>query len=204
MKTFIQEYVDGLVARAGVDWGRLVIVVPNKLVGFYVQKALRNAVSEARWSPLILTIPELAAQMSGTRVCSTSRSLMYLLDAYVEAMPSHLADLEHFMLWGQKLHSDFLDVAISMADAKQIYRDLRSVKEVEHWGVGDDELSESQKAYLVFWNALEGIYERWKSIQEKEQEMVYPVMLRYLLNNEWMWSDQLMGMHVDVVGIAGW
>jgi ATP-dependent helicase/nuclease subunit B len=203
MRTFIQEYVDDLSTRQDMDWSKLVVVVPNKLVGFYVQKALRQVVSASRWSPRILTIPELASQMADCVSCSSSRSMMYLMDAYVQEMPSHLADLEHFMLWGQKLHNDFLDVAMSLADAKQIYRDLRSVKEVEHWGIGDEFLSETQKAYLVFWNALEGIYESWKAIQEKDQQMVYPVMLRYLLNNERKWSDQWKGSHIDVVGIAG-
>ncbi len=202
MKSFVQEYVEDLVTRSDLDWSRLTIIVPNKLVGFYVQKELRRAVSKAQWSPVILTIPELAAQMAGLRSCSASRSLMYLLDAYLECVPKQWSNLEHFMALGHKLHTDFLDVAISMADARQIYRDLRSVKEVEHWGIGEDVLSDSQKAYLVFWNALEQIYERWKALQEEAQEMVYPVMLRHLLNNERRWSDEWRDKHLEVVGVA--
>jgi ATP-dependent helicase/nuclease subunit B len=177
--------------------------VPNKLVGFYIQKALRSQTSETTWSPVICTLPELATTLSKKNLCSTTTSLHHLAAAYRDTLPFQASEMSQFIKWGQKLHTDFMDVAMSLADANQIYRDLRSIKEVEHWEIGADVLTGSQQKFMLFWNALEDIYSRWKELQESTESMVYPVMLRWLLSNARQWEDGWHGKSVAVIGLGG-
>jgi ATP-dependent helicase/nuclease subunit B len=203
METFISTYVRGLIHRSNDQWSDTVIIVPNKLVGFYVQKTLKAAANRAQWMPDIITLPELACRMSKNALCSKSESLWMLLEAFRDVMPPGSQEIEHFMKWGNKMHSDFVDICDAMADARDIYRDLRAIKELDYWNIEGQGLTTAQTKFALFWSQLELIFQTWKAKQEESKRMVYPVMVRWILSHTIDWSQQWRNRRIELVGIAG-
>jgi ATP-dependent helicase/nuclease subunit B len=203
METFLSSYVAGLIGRTHHQWSDTVLIVPNKLVGFYIQKALRDGANHVQWAPDIITLPELACRMSKSVLCGKSESLWMLLEAFQEVMPAGAGELEHFMKWGNKMHSDFVDICDAMADARDIYRDLRAIKELDYWNIESQELSAAQSRFVQFWSQLESIFQAWKGKQEDSKKMIYPVMVRWILSHAIEWSQQWHNRRIEVVGIAG-
>lgn len=105
-------------------------VFPNRRAGRFFLKYLAEIASKPLFSPRIITIADLFSELSELSTADRIRQLFVLFDCYREVSGSD-ESFEDFMFWGEMLLGDFDDLDKSMADAKQIFRNIQDLKEID-------------------------------------------------------------------------
>jgi hypothetical protein len=68
---------------------------------------------------------------------------------------------------------DFNEIDRYLANSEQLYENLKDIKEIENWSLGEEVLSEYQLNYLEFMNSLGAIYKHFSS---------------FLIENKWAYQ----------------
>lgn len=113
--------------------------------------------------PRLLTMHELLVEMSGAHIIPRQEQLFELYQTYLELEDVGHEDFETFIQWAPSALADFSTIDGYMLDGAAVFRDLRSIKEIEDWSFAEGELSSAQSAFLARWNLLGDLYKAWKA-----------------------------------------
>jgi CRISPR/Cas system-associated exonuclease Cas4 (RecB family) len=149
----------------------LVIVLPSERMKKYLQIALVKAYGKPILSPKIVTIDQWVKSHSNRVVIDRTRVLLELFQIQLkDAKTEEDRSFDEFLTWGEILISDFNEIDRYLVDAKQIFRNLADIKEIENWSFGNETLSDAQKRFMEFWDRLPGYYhELNKRLDDKGQ-----------------------------------
>ncbi|NNE55038.1 MAG: hypothetical protein HKN32_03385, partial [Flavobacteriales bacterium] len=86
-----------------------------------------------------------------------------LYKAYLELNLPSPQSFDDFSLWAPTALGDFNTIDTYMLDGKQVFTDLRNIKEIENWSFLEEPLSAEQTNFLEFWNVLGKLYEKWRT-----------------------------------------
>ena len=137
----------------------LTIVVPSDRSIGKIKQELSMVYKSPVFSPRIITIDKWMEPTGKTRVDST-RQLIYLYQVSKKIKRFNNLSFEEFLGWGSTLLNDFNEVDRYLLDADAVFKNLRSIKELEeNWELDDDQLSSSQKKFKGFWDEIPRIYE---------------------------------------------
>lgn len=151
MKPFLYQVAALCYARYGMEVSRLAFVFPNRRTGLFFQKYLAEVAGRPLFSPAILTINDLFARLA-KRQTADRISLLFLLYAHYVRLSGTDESFDDFLYWGELLLNDFDDIDKYMVDARQLFRNLSDLKEIEQ---GLDYLSEEQIAAIrTFWSSF--------------------------------------------------
>lgn len=148
MSYFLQLVARDLRSRFS-DLSRVTVVFPNKRAGLFLNDYLVEEDTDDRplWAPRYVTISELFRDLSDLVPNDPIDSACRLHARYVEMLrdaghgevPELSLDL--FLGWAERILADFDDVDKNMADARQLFRNLEDLKEIE----SSDFLTDEQK-----------------------------------------------------------
>ena len=65
---------------------------------------------------------------------------------------------DRFQPWGMAAMADFNAVDHHLLEARQVFRDLRNIKDIEAWSFGRPDLTAGQQAFLAQWNTLHPLH----------------------------------------------
>ena len=151
MKPFLYQVAALFYARYGAEVSRLAFVFPNRRTGLFFQKYLTEVAKRPLFSPAILTINDLFARL-GKRQMADRISLLFLLYSHYIRLSGTDESFDDFLYWGELLLNDFDDIDKYMVDARQLFRNLSDLKEIEQ---GFDYLTEEQVAVIrTFWQSF--------------------------------------------------
>ena len=149
-------------------------VFPNRRAGIFFQKYLAEVANRPIFSPEILTVADLFSRLSEYKSADRIELLFTLYSSYKQISAS-TETFDEFLFWGEMILSDFDDVDKYMADAKQLFRNVYDLKEIESgfsyltedqiiairrfWSnflpTGD---SQHKKEFLEMWEVLYDLY----------------------------------------------
>jgi len=137
----------------------LTIVLPSERVKKYLSSALFQEYGKPILAPTMITMNQWVKSYSEHVVIDNTRALIELFEIQLEsATTEEDRSFDEFMSWGNTLLADFNEIDRYLLDAKQIFRNLADIKEIENWSFGDAELTASQKRFMEFWDRLPGFY----------------------------------------------
>ncbi len=147
----------------------LCIVLPNKRGALFLKKHLIEVFSKTMWLPNIISAEDLIAELSGLKILEEIDLMCYLYDSYKIVYGQKAESFDGFAKWGQLILQDFNEIDRYLANSEQLYENLKNIKEIENWSLGEEVLSEYQLNYLEFMNSLGAIYKHFSSflIQNK-------------------------------------
>ena len=153
MEKFLQNVAAYLLEKYNNDLSEFSVVFPNRRAGLFFQKYLSRLVKKPVFSPHIYSISELVSSFSALQT-DDQNSLVVALWKVFTRVTQHEESLDDFFYWGEMLISDFNDIDKYLVDAKQLFKNIESLKEID---AGFDFLSEEQIKFLSsFWkNILE-------------------------------------------------
>lgn len=148
MTPFLHHIANLFYARYGADLYKHTFVFPNKRAGVFFQKYLAEIAAKPVFSPNILTTQELFEVLSPYRAADKIEMLVMLYRHYARIGGSD-ETFDDFLFWGEILLNDFNDVDKHVADARQVFKNIRDLKSLD----GDmSYLSEMQiEAIRRFW-----------------------------------------------------
>lgn len=179
MNSFLQLVARDLIHKYQYDLKDLTVVFPNKRAGLFLAEALSELIDRPIWMPEILTLPEFIEQQTGLKKAEDLPLIIKLYKSYsrTSGIPEKFED---FYFWGNMLLEDFDDIDKYLADAKALFTNVISLKEVElnfpflspeqietvkkFWSsFNPEKYSHEQQEFLKVWNNLYPTYTDFKT-----------------------------------------
>lgn len=192
-RTFLSYVAEDLLSRFGKDLAHVAVVFPNKRAALFLNQELARQAGHAVWSPAYVTISELFRSQCEWQVAAPIKTVCDLYRTYVEVTGT-AETLDRFYSWGQLLLADFDDLDKNMAEARQVFRNITDLHEMDdlsylsdkqreliarffsNFRTDEDINSELRRNFLKVWSRLHDVYERFRERLET-QGLAYEGML---------------------------
>lgn len=191
MKTFLEYVAEDIINKYGTNLSRVAVVFPNKRAALFLNDSLARIAGKPIWSPAYITISELFRKHSGLSIGDPIKLICDLHKSFTEQTGID-ETLDHFYGWGQLLLSDFDDIDKNMADAKQIFanlKDIHKLDDISYLTESQKEMlkkffsnfteehnSELKRRFLQLWSRFGNIYEKYRE-RLRSQQIAYEGML---------------------------
>mgnify|MGYP000011425254 FL=1 len=180
MKSFITECAETL-AENHSNTSEYVIIIPSKRAKKYMLEALSIAYAAPVNAPSILTIEEFVTSRNTDAVIDKTRQLFLLFKIFKQEPNYSDLSFEEFLTWGPMLVNDFEEMNRYLLDSNQVFKNLIAIKELESWNLGpEQELSQSQRKFMEFWDELPPIFNEFNTFLEQEHKTTSGKALRQL------------------------
>jgi RecB family exonuclease len=159
MQTFVNQLAS-YIKQSDVELQNWVLILPSERAKQYIRKALFEAYQKPIPAPRMYTIHQWVRQLSPTTIIDRVRLMLTLYEVHVEKVGHKDEIFDEFLHWSRILLADFDEIDRYLIDSKLLFRNLSDIKELEHWSVDNENLSDAQKKFLEFWDRLPGYYEQ--------------------------------------------
>ncbi len=181
MQSFLEKTVDYLHTKYGDDVSELCIVLPNRRAGLFLKTHFSKKLKKTFWSPEILATEDFVSLLAELEVADSTTLLFELYETVKQIGKRDIETFDEFSKWGQILLSDLNEIDRYLVDHKQLFGNLKDIKELEAWSLNSEEtLTDFQKQYLEFWKLLGEYYknfsERLLSQHQAYQGMAYRIV----------------------------
>ena len=207
METESHEPFLRLVARAFVkhyaaSLHDICFIFPNRRSGVFFMKELAECTgNHATLAPEIMTISDFLCDITGCIEPSKIELLLILYNKYREVAGKKADDFDRFSYWGDIILNDFNDVDKYLADAQNIFKNIRELKSIkanfltneqkeviaryfgdysslkpdddDSFWLGNDLSSNSAEKFRSIWDMLYPIYTAFNNEMERLQ-LSYP------------------------------
>jgi len=175
----------------------LVVVLPSSRAVKYLMAALSKSYGKPIFAPKILTIDALFSSLAPKKIIDPSRYLLLLYKAYCIVETETKQDFESFLTWAPLVLNDFEDINRYLLDPKDVFKNLKAIKELESWNLEDKEITEAQKVFMRFWDLLPGLYAALDNLLLQQNYITPAQSYRHLAQNtELLFSENSNSFYV--------
>ena len=212
MKKFLEYVAEDIIKKYGTDLSRIAVVFPNKRASLFLNEILARKARHAIWSPSYITISEFFRNHSKLVVGDPIKLICEIHKSFTSCTKTD-EPLDHFFGWGQLLLADFDDIDKNMADAMQVFNNIKDLRELDDLTYLDDGQKEIlrkffsnftenkdsllKQRFLQLWCHLGDIYHDFRSNLRK-QNIAYEGMLYRDVA-----TDQSIKFHYDTYLFVG-
>ena len=175
MTPFLKLVADDIYKRFNGHLEDVAVVFPNKRAGLFFNSYLLESSNNAPlWSPKYLTIADLFQQNSPHAIGDPILLVSKLYKEYIKSIrkenkgETDVESLDNFYYWGEMLIKDFDDVDKHLANAKQLFANIKELREI---GTAKDILepkqAESIARFFSNFNAGGKIEGKFQTIWER-------------------------------------
>ena len=160
MTPFLKRTIQTLLSKHK-DLQQMVIILPSKRAGVFLQHYLIEALEGPQFAPEIFSIESFIEHLSSLKKANQTHQLFSLFEAYKKNIPKDSQDdFTLFMQWGTRLLKDFNDIDAYRVNAKDSLENLGEFYQLEGFN-----LPENQQSFpAVFWEQLYPIYQDFQSL----------------------------------------
>ena len=174
-----------------LDLSHLTIVLPSERAKKYLTSALFDVYQKPLISPQMITMDKWIKSYSPETVIDKTRALIRLYEIHQKEVFKSTSDsasysdesFDEFIKWGDILLSDFNEIDRYLLDAKQVFKNLTDIKEIENWSFGEEKLTEAQVRFMEFWDRLPGYYYALNDVLSKNSTCYSGKSFKFLANN---------------------
>ncbi len=130
MNSFIGRVAATYYQNFGSQITDFTFVFPNRRAGLFFQRHISEMIDVPMFSPDIMTINDCFYSMTNLKVADRLLQLFYLYEIYIENSKSE-ETFDTFIFWGEMLLTDFNDIDKYLVDARQLFSNLKDLKEIE-------------------------------------------------------------------------
>jgi len=162
-KEFLKSVAEYIHERYKDNVEKLCIILPNKRGALFLKNHLSETFGKTIWLPTIISAEELITELSGLRTLEEIDLVCHLYESYKMCYGTDAETFDSFAKWGQLILQDFNEIDRYLADSEQLYENLKDIKVIENWSLGEEKLSDYQTNYLRFMNSLGAIYKHFSA-----------------------------------------
>ena len=168
---FLSELAAQIIKPQIIDYKDIAVVLPNKRAQGSLDVELARAAGRNIFPPVVFSVDELVASLSGLEVLPMTELLIELYGVYEKVADSHhvqIDDFQNFMSWGINLIGDFNDIDRQLADAHEVFSYLKDFKDIGIEIESGGQPTAGQQRYLEFYGMLYDIYTAYgESLRQK-------------------------------------
>lgn len=167
MDTFLGEVCEKIL-KSGYRPEKVALVLPTKRAGLFFKREFANQLIKPNWSPQILTINQLAENISGIYSADPLALNFELYPVYKKVFGEKAREFDEFLQWAGVIINDFSEIDAYLIEPEKLFRDLREIQDIENWSYNLGDLSENQKTYSDFWNKMAVLYSEFTLHLDKQ------------------------------------
>lgn len=183
-KEFLKLVAEYIFERYKDNVEKLCIVLPNKRGALFLKNHLAQTFGKTIWLPTIISAEELITELSELKTLEEIDLICHLYESYKFCYGANAETFDSFAKWGQLILQDFNEIDRYLADSEQLYENLKDIKVIENWSLGEEKLSEYQTNYLQFMNSLGGIYKHFSSFLVANKWAYQGLAYKYAVLNQ--------------------
>ena len=130
MNNFLHNVCQDIYTKHKNIFKETIIVFPNKRAGVFFKKHLEDVVKETIWLPKVTTLNEFIEELSGMQK-DDNMSLIFKLYHIYKGHTKTEESFDDFYYWGEMLLNDFDDIDKYLVDAKDLFKNLKSLKFID-------------------------------------------------------------------------
>jgi ATP-dependent helicase/nuclease subunit B len=157
---FLDEVAEQLIENHGSDLKDIAVILPSKRASLFLKKSIAARLKTTFWAPQTINFSELVNQYQDEVILDKTSLSFELYEVYKLQEGKNAETFDQFYKWGEILLSDFNDIDLYLLDAKDVFRDLRNIQQLESWDTENH--TDMQKKYLGFWAKLAPLYYSFK------------------------------------------
>jgi len=197
MKSFLKIIASRLLNKFPKSMENIAVVLPSKRSIVFLKSYLSKQITKPIFLPQFFSIEDFIENLSNLKVLDNLSLQFYLYQSYLQNPPTQADSFDKFMNWSNMLLHDFNEVDRNLVDPKDIFTNLKNVKELEHWSLkewsfSESELTDSQKNYIDFYNKFFQWYRNFNSRLLKKnhayQGMAYRKAAHEIEKKEIVWD----------------
>lgn len=149
MQTFLEEVAADVYSREKENLSDCCLVFPGRRAQLFFTKQLASHFPKPVWAPVFLTITELMMKLSGFLAADPLQLIFRLYEVY-RSLVKDAENFDDFFLFGEVLLNDFGDIDKNLVNAKDLFKNLESLKSIED----DYDYLDPEQIALIrsFWN----------------------------------------------------
>jgi ATP-dependent helicase/nuclease subunit B len=187
---FLRLIAEHIVLRGKDTPENYCVVLPNRRASIYLSRHLAAVSGKTTWLPEMLSPDELLCSISGLDLLPETDLICRLYESYRHCYGKDAESFEAFGKWGLLMLRDFNEVDKYLADPVRIYDNLREIKVIENWSLGEERTSALQDEYIRFMRAMGNIYSHFTSgllqIGKGYQGLVYrQAVMKFQIPAKW-------------------
>ncbi len=124
MESFLRLTAQHLYERFGNRLSDIAVIFPNNRAKLFFGEHLYQLAGKPIWTPSFLTVNDLFRSQTKLKVADNLTLVAHLHQAY-QQVSQRDESFDEFYLWGELLLSDFDDVDKNLADATQLFRNIK-------------------------------------------------------------------------------
>lgn len=183
MQTFLDQVATHLYKSYPDTISDLCVVFPNRRAGLFFNAALARQANKPFWAPELFSIEDFIVKLSGVELLDPIGQLFELYEVYKSVEKEKAESFDAFSKWGQILLTDFNEIDSSLVNAKDLFGNLKNIKELEHWTLGSLDLTSFQQKYLHFWNSIGNYYTLFTDRLTQHKQAYQGMAYRLVANN---------------------
>ena len=141
MKKFLEYVAEDIVNKYGTNLSNIAVVFPNKRASIFLNEQLAIKAGRPLWSPAYITISDFFRQHSSLLIGDPIKLICEIHKSFTECTQID-ESLDHFYGWGQLLLADFDDIDKNMADASNVFKNIKDIHELDDISYLTDEQKE--------------------------------------------------------------
>lgn len=173
VKPFLELVADDLLSTYGSNLSHLTMVFPGRRASLFMSEHLARLSDTPVWAPRYVSIADLFARLSPYTRADQIETICLLYRIYLRHVGDATETLDEFWTWGEVMLSDFDDVDKHLADAKQLFRNIHDLHELDEDTLTPEESevirrffshftdegnSALKERFLRLWNVMYDIY----------------------------------------------
>ncbi len=191
MNSFIHKVAEYIFRTHGEAVGEVCVVLPNRRAGLFFNRAVATLTSRPVWAPRVMDIRGFIETLADRETTDELLLVKELYDVYKNILGTK-ESFDQFYPWGVMLLGDFDDLDKYMVGARDLFRNLKAVKELSadssyltqeqvelirrFWDHFPETGGGQATAFLKLWENLYNIYETFRTVLRKKG-MAYEGML---------------------------
>ncbi len=181
---FLRRFAQKLLDDFPDDLSNVTIVLPTSRARLFLMRHLHELKGGAFWSPRCVILPEWIRSILPGRIGGEIEMIAAMFEQYRDEVKGADA-FDVFLGWQGVALRDFNDVDAALAPAKNVFSDLRNIREIEQWDVEGwsydrNPLSPTQQDFLRFWLQLGDLYQAFTAWQDRNRCWTYSRSVRYI------------------------
>ncbi|MDD4235000.1 MAG: PD-(D/E)XK nuclease family protein [Bacteroidales bacterium] len=192
MEAFLKYCARFLSEKYNNDFETVKLVFPNNRSILYFNKYLTEFTNKPIWAPQCITISKLFTDKTKLKPCEDLLLVFNLYKSYTKITGSN-ESFDSFFLWGKTLLSDFDDIDKYMIPAKDLFSNVKDLKELDNEIGGYSK--EDEEIIRKFWkNIIDSRDSIEKQSFVKLWENLYEIYLDFkntLKNEGWAYQGML-------------
>ncbi len=170
MESFLKHIAQHVFTNYKNTTENLCVVLPNKRGALYLKQHLAKTFNKTIWLPSIISAEEFVAQLSNLQLADGIDLICDLYTSYCHVLGAKAESFDAFAKWGNLMLQDFNECDRYLVDTKNLYQNLKEIKEIENWSLNANNLTETQQDYCNFMFEMGTIYEHFtKTLLQKKQ-----------------------------------